>query len=381
MEAFLNVGVVMNPFSLLIKPAGADCNLRCRYCFYLGRQALYPEVEVPRMDEGTLQILIRRYLALPFPSHTFAFQGGEPLLMGEGFFHKVVQLQRRYARPGTQITNCVQTNGTLVTERLARFFAQEHFLVGVSVDGPEAVHDEGRKAQGGGGSHAAVMRGLKLLAEAGVEHNVLTLVSQSNVQDPVGLYHYLRDDLGQRYLQFIECVEFDKAGRRLPYAITPEAWGDFVCALFDEWRKEDAHRISVRLFDSLVSKVLTGNANTCAMGCDCRSYFVIEHNGDVYPCDFFVSRETKLGNIVEDDWDTLWEHPLHTQFGARKRQWHPECEACPYVMFCQGDCPKNRTGHDAFANPRTRSYLCEAWKRIYEHIVPPLRELALAMRK
>lgn len=371
----------MKPFSLLIKPAGADCNLRCAYCFYLGRRELYPEVAIHRMDEATLTRLVRGYLALPFPSHAFAFQGGEPLLMGEGFYRTLLKLQRRYARPGAQITNCVQTNGTLVTPALAEFFAKERFLLGVSVDGPEAVHNARRPDAAGHGSHAAVMRGLGLLKAAGAEFNLLTLVSQSNVGDPLGTYRYLRDGLGARYLQFIECVEFDGQGGLLPYAITPEAWADFIIAVFDEWYAHDLHTVSVRLFDSVVAKLLTGNANSCSMGCDCREYFVVEHNGDIYPCDFFVRPELRLGNLTTHDWDELWDEPRHAAFGARKAACNPACDACPHRFFCQGDCPKNRTGHDASRDARTLSFLCPAWKRIYAHIVPPLRREAERLRK
>lgn len=371
----------MRPFSLLIKPAGADCNLRCAYCFYLGRRELYPETAVHRMDEATLTRLVRGYLALPFPAHTFAFQGGEPLLMGEAFYRTLLRLQRRYARPGAQITNCVQTNGTLLTPSLAEFFAKERFLLGVSVDGPEAVHDERRPDAAGHGSHAAVMRGLDCLRAAGAEFNLLTLVSQSNVRDPLGTYRYLRDTLGARYLQFIECVEFGDDGRPLPYALTPEQWADFVIAVFDEWYAHDLRTVSVRLFDSVVAKLLTGNANSCSMGCDCREYFVVEHNGDVYPCDFFVRPELRLGNIATHDWDELWDEPRHTAFGARKATLNPACEGCPHRFFCEGDCPKNRTGHDASRDPRTLSFLCPAWRRIYAHIVPPLRREADRLKR
>lgn len=365
----------MKPFSLLVKPAGADCNLRCAYCFYLGRKELYPEANVHRMSEATLTRLVRGYLALPFPAQTFAFQGGEPLLMGEAFYRKLVVLQTRYARPGAQITNCVQTNGTLLTPSLAQFFAEQRFLLGVSLDGPAALHDARRKDIAGQGSHAAVLRGIDLLKAAGTEFNILTLVSQSNVHDPVGVYHYLRDEMGCNFLQFIECVE------DAPYAISADEWADFMISIFDEWIKEDVKKVSIRLFDSVVSKILTGNPHTCAMGCDCRDYFVVEHTGDVYPCDFFVCPELRLGNILENDWDELWDEPRHTHFGARKAQMHADCAACPYLTFCQGDCPKNRTGHDVSRDPRTLSRLCPAWKRIYAHILPPLKAIAQDLRK
>lgn len=370
----------MRPFSLLIKPAGADCNLRCAYCFYLDRAALYPAHPAPRMSEATLTRLIRGYLALPFPAHAFAFQGGEPLLMGEAFFRTLFRLQRRYARAGARITNCVQTNGTLLTPALARLFAEHHVLLGVSLDGPEPLHNLRRTNAAGQGSHAAVLKGIAHLREANAQYNLLTLVSQSNVHDPVGLYHYLRDTLSCRFMQFIECVEFDGSGRLLPYAITPDQWADFVIALFDAWLPNDTRTVSIRFFDSILSKLLTGNPNACAMGCDCRDYFVVEHNGDVYPCDFYVHPSLRLGNLHTHDWDELWDSPLHTAFGARKRTRHPDCEVCPYLAFCQGDCPKNRVGHAPEKDPRTLSFLCPAWKRIYAHVLPPLKALAATLR-
>ncbi len=363
----------MNPFSLLIKPAGADCNLRCEYCFYLDRCELYPEQPTHRMTSATLTHLVRSYLALPFPTHTFAFQGGEPLLMGETFYRELVTLQRRYARPGANILNCVQTNGTLLTPSMAEFFAKEHFLLGVSVDGPAELHDLRRKNCAGKGSHAAVLEGLKHLEAAHAVYNLLTLVSQSNVHHPLDVYRYLRDTLNCKHMQFIECVEFDAAGAPLPFAISPDEWADFILAVFDEWYTHDRYTVSVRLFDSIIAKLLTGNANSCSMGCDCRAYFVVEHNGDVYPCDFFVTPQTHLGNLHTHDWDELWDAPKHTAFGLRKSQQHADCTTCPYAFFCQGDCPKNRTGHDISADPRTLSRLCPAWKRIYAHILPPLQ--------
>ena len=371
----------MRPFSLLIKPAGADCNLRCRYCFYLGRGSLYPETSVHRMQDATLERLVRGYLALPLPVHTFAFQGGEPLLMGEAFYVKLLQLQRRYARPGAVITNCVQTNGTLLTPELATLFAREHFLLGVSVDGEESVHNHYRRTVSGGGSHAEVLRGLELLKQAGAEFNLLTLVNKHNVRDPVGLYTYLRDTLHCTFMQFIECVEFDAHGALAPYSITPEEWADFVIALFDAWFPNDRTRVSIRFFDSVVNTLLSGNPNSCAMGTCCQDYVVVEHTGDVYPCDFFVRPELRLGNILEQDWDEILENPIRKAFGARKSAWNAECEQCPYLMFCHGDCPKNRAGHNPEADSRTLSALCPAWKRIYAHILPPLRQAVKALER
>lgn len=371
----------MQPFSLLIKPAGADCNLRCEYCFYLGRSELYPEVTCHRMSEATLTRLVRSYLALPFPVHSFAFQGGEPLLMGEAFYRLLVKLQRRYARPGSIIQNCVQTNATLMTPSLAAFFAEEGFLIGVSVDGPADVHDLRRKNVAGQGSHAAVLRGIQLLREAGAKFNILTLVTSANVEQPLDLYHYLRDEVGANYLQFIECVEWNADGTLLPYAITADQWAQFVITIFDEWLAKDTRSVSVRLFDSIASRIQTGQANSCAMGCDCRSYFVVEHNGDIYPCDFFVRPELCLGNLYTHDWDELWDAPIHTSFGKRKAMWNSQCQGCAWRSFCNGDCPKNRVGHDASKDPKTLSHLCSAWKQIYGHTVPAIRLLLQSMRE
>lgn len=365
----------MQPFSLLIKPAGADCNLRCEYCFYLGRSELYPETNCHRMTEATLTRLVRGFLALPFPVHSFAFQGGEPLLMGEDFYRVLVKLQKRYARPGSIIQNCVQTNATLMTPSLAKFFAEEGFLIGVSVDGPERIHNLRRYNVAGQGSHADVLRGIELLKDAGAQFNILTLITTANVNNPLEIYHYLRDTIGTRYMQFIECVEWDQNGNLLPYAITPEAWATFITTIFDEWFATDTKQVSIRLFDSIASRIQTGCANSCSMGLDCRSYFVVEHNGDVYPCDFFVRPELCLGNIFTHDWDELWDNPLHTTFGKRKSTWNESCQACPWRSFCNGDCPKNRTGHDASKDSRTLSHLCPAWKRIYAHVVPSIRLL------
>ena len=370
----------MTPFSLLIKPAGADCNLRCAYCFYLDRASLYPETNCHRMSEETLTRLVRSYLALPFPAHTFAFQGGEPLLMGEAFYRQLFTLQKRYARLGSRITNCIQTNGTLITDSMAELFAKEKVLLGVSVDGPAEIHNLRRPNANGEGSHAMVTRGLDRLKAAGAEFNLLTLVSKSNVHQPLELYHYLRDTLNCRFMQFIECVEFDATGALTADAITPDEWANFIITLFDEWYANDKTTVSVRFFDSILNKLLSGNAHSCAMSGDCRAYFVVEHNGDVYPCDFFVRPELRLGNIHSEDWDELWEMPLHTAFGARKRQWHEDCNICPYLTFCQGDCPKNRTGHTFSPDAKQRSWLCSAWKRIYAHILPILTREAEALK-
>jgi len=367
----------MKPFSLLVKPASADCNLKCRYCFYLEKAALYPGTSRHRMSDEVLEKMIRSYLATEQPQYAFGWQGGEPTLMGLDFFRKITDLQQRHARKGSVIANGLQTNGTLLDCSLAKHLADFRFLVGVSVDGPAEIHDANRVAVDGQGSHAAVMRGIECLKQAGVEFNILTLVSRTNVGDAVGIYRYLRD-AGFLYHQYIECVEFDAAGRLQPYAIDGAAWGKFLCELFDAWYQADTRRVSIRLFDSILAMLVDGVANVCHMGKDCCQYLMVEHNGDVYPCDFYAVPGLKLGNVLNESWEQMLGSPAYKAFGARKRSWNERCEACEYQLLCGGDCQKNRPfeGRD----PTELSPLCEGWKRFYGHTLERFRGLAEDIR-
>jgi uncharacterized protein len=370
----------MRPFSLLVKPASADCNLRCKYCFYLDRSELYPDTPRHRMSDEVLERMISSYLATPQPQHSIGWQGGEPTLMGLDFFRKVTDLQQRYGRPGGSVSNGLQTNTTLVDDEWARHLARYNFLVGVSIDGPPEVHDRYRTFVNGRGAHADVMRGLECLKRNRVEYNVLTLVSRSNVDRPVEIYHYLRDELGVKFHQYIECVEFEQDGSLQPFAISGQEWGDFLCAVYDEWiRCDDTRRVSVRLFDSILTLAVDGYANVCALGQDCSNYLVVEHNGDIYPCDFYVRPDLKLGNIMEDSWESLLNSPVYAEFGARKRKWSEKCESCEYLRYCSGCCPKNRPtqGQD----PSKLSVLCDGWMQFFEHSMPTFDQLAVDIRR
>jgi uncharacterized protein len=370
----------MRPFSLLVKPASADCNLRCRYCFYLDRAALYPESSRHRMSDAVLEHMIQTFMATDQPQYGFGWQGGEPTLMGLDFFKRVVALQQRHGRAGAAVSNGLQTNTTLIDDNWAKHLQRYHFLVGVSIDGPAAVHNRYRVFVDGRGAHADVMRGLECLKRNRVEYNVLTLVSQANVRRPRETYRYLRDDLGVLFHQYIECVEFDAEGRLMPFAVSGGEWGDFLCAVYDEWRAcGDTRRVSIRLFDSLVSMMVDGVANVCAMGRDCCQYLVVEHNGDIYPCDFFVRPELKLGNVMTDRWEAMLASPRYVEFGARKRQWNAACAACRYLRFCAGCCPKNRPGQGT--DPRQLSVLCAGWMQFFDHAIPGLQQLADEVRR
>ena len=359
-------------FSLLVKPASADCNLRCEYCFYLSKSRLYPETPKHRMSDAVLERMISSFLAMDLPSHSFGWQGGEPTLMGLDFFKKVTEYQIKHGS-GVSVSNGLQTNTTLLDDEFAKHLAEYHFLVGVSVDGPAEVHDHYRKRGDGQGTHAAVMAGLESLKKHKVDYNILTLVNHNNVGMPGEIYRYLCE-MGVNFHQYIECVEFDERGDLMPFAITGEQWGDFLCGIYDEWQKGDTRTISVRLFDTIVSMMVDGIANTCVATKDCRSYLVVEWNGDVYPCDFFVTPELKLGNVMENSWEEMLTSELYETFGARKARWNDECEACQYLSYCAGCCPKNRPSRGV--DPTQLSALCSGWKKFYHHSLKGFRELA-----
>lgn len=365
-------------FSLLIKPASADCNLNCTYCFYLDRANLYPESGVHRMQDNVLERVVRSYLETAQPVHAFVWQGGEPLLMGPAFFERATDLQMAYARAGADISNAVQTNGTLLTDRLARQFKAYRFLTGVSLDGPAALHDASRRDHADLGSHQRVVDGLACLKRNQAEFNILTLVSASNADYPREVYDYLVQDIGAKFLQFIECVEWAGEGSMAPYCVTPAQWGRFLCEVFDRWFERDTRSVSVRLFDTLLAKLVTGRDICCTGGLDCRQYFVVEFNGDVYPCDFHVLPELKLGNVFTHTWEEMAQSEAFARFGARKRSTHSACAACPYFRFCAGDCPKNRAGPRGASD--SLSYLCTGWRQFYAHAMPRLETLAKTVR-
>ncbi len=357
-------------FSLLVKPAGADCNLQCAYCFYRRCAALYPGETAPRMRLATLEQLIAGYMALDMPQHIFGWQGGEPTLMGLDFFQAVTRLQQKYGRRGAVVANGLQTNAMLLDDAFAACLARYRFLVGVSLDGPPEIHDCYRRAAApASGSHAAVMRGIACLRRQRAEFNILTLVTAANVRRASAVYRYLCG-AGFAYQQYIPCVEYDTQGGRQPFAITGAEWGDFLCELFDCWRP-DAGRVSIRLFDSMLARILRQPAGLCAMEDDCRQYFMVEHNGDVYPCDFFAEPRWRLGNINEDTWGQLRQSPRYEEFGRRKRRLPAACDACPWLEFCAGDCPKHRgpSGEEI-------SRLCAGWRVFFRHALPELRRLA-----
>jgi len=356
--------------SLLIKPASAVCNLDCAYCFYLDRDAdPYTAMPGRRMTEETLERLVDTYLFYSYPNSAFVFQGGEPTLAGPAFFERLVTLQQHYGRTGQSVSNAMQTNGLLLDDRWCDLFKQYNWLIGVSIDGPESVHDRYRFNKQGAGTWRKVMNAIDLLKKHGADFNVLCVVSQANVAKASELYRFFRS-LAIDYIQYIPLSEFDGLGQPSPLTITAEQYGRFLCEMFDLWWPE-RRKVRIRYFDNIAEALAGQKPSTCTMHETCDSYVVVEYNGDIYPCDFFVEKNWKLGNVNLDSWPEISRRQRRYQFAATKTISHPECQVCEYQSICHGGCPKHR--HDPQRNFGDLDYFCAAYKMIFAKAVGPLR--------
>jgi uncharacterized protein len=365
-------------FPLLIKPAGADCNLRCDYCFYRCKADLYPSVPHPRMAPEVLERIVSSFLATDQPQHVFLWQGGEPTLMGGGFFRAATDLQVRHGRPGAVVSNGLMTNGLLLDDAFAAHLAEYRFLVGLSLDGPERLHDRRRRDASGRGSHARALLGFRALARRDVACNALILVHRASAGSAPEIYGWLVAQ-GLALHHYVPCVEFDPSGRPAPWTLTGAAWGRFLCDLFDAWHASGAGRVSIRLFDALVERLAFGETALCSLGEDCRRYFLVEHDGDLYPCDFFVEPRWRIGNVRDTSWDEARASSVYREFGLQKARRDPACSACPHLDLCAGDCLKHRTYGGR--PPETRSWLCEGWRGFFEHARHRLEALARPLRR
>lgn len=356
--------------SLLIKPASAVCNLDCKYCFYLDRE-LDPYADLPArvMTIETLERLVDTYLFYSFPAATFAFQGGEPTLAGLPFYEKLVAFQKRYGRDGQSVSNALQTNGVLIDEDWCQLFREYKFLIGLSMDGPEEVNDLYRFNKAGHGTWKKVMAGMEAMQKGKVDFNILCVLSQSNVHKPREIYKWFRSQ-GVEYMQFIPLSEFNPDGSPMEFTISAEEYGRFMCEIFDLWWPE-RRKVRVRFFDNLAESLAGMKPGSCTMHETCDSYVVVEYNGDIYPCDFFVEKEWKLGNITMDSWGEISRRVKRYSFASKKTLAHPECQVCEYQSICHGGCPKSRQG----PNKRFEDldWFCGAYKMIFAKAVPPLR--------
>jgi len=355
--------------SLLIKPASALCNLDCSYCFYLDRASdPYLGQATRRMSMDTLERLVDKWLVYSYPNSTFAFQGGEPTLCGPEFFARLCELQKHYGRPGQNISNSLQTNAVLLNERWCEIFREYHFLLGVSIDGPQPVHDLYRCNKEGRGTWQQVMRSIELLQKRRVDFNALCVVSTANVESPRQLYKFYKS-LGIEFLQFIPLAEFDAQGRPLPFTPSPEQYGRFLCEMFDLWWP-DMRRVRIRFFDNLAEAIAGQKPGACTMHASCDSYVVVEYNGDVYPCDFFVEPGWRLGNIHEDSWIDIARKEARYNFAGKKAVEQPECAVCEYRSLCHRGCPHLRRARNG--RFEDLDYYCSSYKMLFDRNVGKL---------
>jgi len=360
----------MSLFSLLIKPAGPDCNLACAHCFYADKAKVFGGL-THRMNYEILEKLTRDYISLRLPASSFCWQGGEPTLMGLEFFRLAIELQKKYGANGQIVSNSLQTNGILLDENWCEFLSQYKFLVGISLDGSAQYHDYYRRTLADQGSFDRVMTGISLLKKHHVEFNVLTLLTDRNVNDPDVLFSFLVEQ-GIKYMQFIPC--FEKEGNNIAaYSITPEQYGKFLCRLLDLWLDYGPQKISIRLFDSIMSYLLGGHHTICTFQKKCYDYVVVEHNGDVFACDFFVEPKWHLGNILDTPINQLSTSEKKRLFSEKKHNVCNGCFVCRHFSICRGGCLKERVF--LATDYHNKSYFCQSHRMFFDYAVPKLMQV------
>ncbi|QGJ70817.1 putative arylsulfatase activity regulator [Planctomycetales bacterium 10988] len=369
---------------IMTKPIGAICNLDCAYCYYLEKEQLYPRGERFRMADDLLANYIEQHFAAQ-PPHVqeieFAWQGGEPTLLGLDFFRRVVELQKQLCPPGKSSRNSLQTNGTLLNEEWGAFLREHRFLVGLSIDGPADLHDPWRYDKGKRPTHAQVMRGWEVLKKYGVEHNLLTVVNAMNGSHPQRVYQFLKRH-GGKYIQFIPIVErLEQNGPAVSErSVAPEQWGDFLMGVFEEWVRHDVGQIFVQIFDEALAAWLGHEPSLCIFRKQCGRALAMEHNGDLFSCDHFVRPEHKLGNIKELPILEMANSPQQQAFSeAKETTLPPDCLECDVRFICQGECPKNRFLPASNGEP-TLNYLCAGYKKFFRHIDPYMKQMAIELR-
>ncbi|WP_337390622.1 anaerobic sulfatase-maturation protein [Segatella sp.] len=379
---------IANPFAkplyVMLKPAGAHCNLACKYCYYLEKNKFYPTAQRHLMSDEMLEQFTREYIeAQTMNQVLFTWHGGEPLLRSIDFYRKALSLQQKYAG-GRRIDNVIQTNGTLLTDEWCEFFAQNHWLVGISIDGPQPDHDHYRLTAAGKPSWKKVMQGIKLLKKHGVEWNAMAVVNAYNANHPLEFYRFFKEN-GCQFLQFTPIVERltrHEDGRTLASladkdeislseaSVAPEQWGYFLCAIFDEWVRKDVGKIFVEIFDCTLANWMGISPGICAYSKECGHAGVMEHNGDVYSCDHFVFPEYKLGNIRDHSLIDMLYGEQQQEFSRLKHSSLPrQCKECDMEFACHGECPKNRFMKDKYGDSGL-NYLCPGYYHYYQHVAP-----------
>lgn len=388
------MGNIINPFArplyVMTKPAGAHCNLACDYCYYLEKQKLYQNGDKHVMSDQLTEVFIREYIQSQFGNEVnFTWHGGEPMIRPLSYYKKVVRWQRRYAE-GKAILNCLQTNGTLLTPEWCRFLHDEGWLVGISIDGPQDMHDAYRMKRNGGPTWEKVMQGIEMLDRYEVEWNAMAVVNDITAARPLDFYRFFRDEIECRYLQFtpvVERIRRHEDGRHLahvmdgdeyavaPFSVTPEAWGSFLCAMFDEWYNNDVGEMFVQTFEATLANWAGMTPGVCSLSDWCGHAAVMEHNGDIYCCDHFVFPEYYLGNIRNRGILDMLNSERQMAFADMKTKGLPtQCRQCRWQFACHGECPRNRFAKTKEGEPGL-NYLCEGYRRYFEHVAPFMEEL------
>ena len=372
-----------HPLYVMLKPAGARCNLACRYCYYLDKALLYDRKGQQLMSEALLEQFTRQYIEAQTQREVlFTWHGGETLLRPLSFYRKALELQQKYAN-GHLIDNCLQTNGTLLNDEWCRFLKDNHWLVGISIDGPQCFHDTYRRDRQGHGSFDRVMHSIELLNKHGVEWNAMAVVNRLNADYPREFYQFFRS-MGCHFIQFTPIVEpaTDSATGEIVTneSVRPQQWGRFLCTLFDEWVRNDVGEYFVQLFDATLANWVGVEPGVCSMAHSCGNALVMEFNGDVYSCDHFVFPQHKLGNINEQPIATLAYSEQQNHFRRLKSALPRRCRECPYEFACHGECPKNRLIASAEGEPPL-NYLCEGYRMYFEHVAPYMDFMARELRE
>lgn len=377
---------IISPFSyplyVMAKPAGAACNLACEYCYYLEKKRLYSDVPRHPMTDELLEKFIKQYIeAQTTPFVQFVWHGGEPTLRPLSFYRKAISLQQRYAG-GREISNCLQTNGTLLNEEWCGFLRDNNWLVGLSIDGPQEFHDEYRRDLSSKPSFQRVMKAIRLLDRYKVEWNAMAVVNDYNADHPLDFYRFFKK-IGCRYIQFAPVVErynpqghlmpgYDHSGDLTPFSVTPEQWGDFLCAVFDEWVKNDVGQYYVQIFDATLANWAGVEPGLCTLARRCGHAGVLEHNGDLYCCDHFVFPDYLLGNINNSTILEMMSSERQQQFGMAKETSLPsQCRQCRFLFACHGECPRNRFVRTESGEPNL-NYLCEGYRQFFAHVAPAM---------
>ena len=373
-------------YHVMLKPRGPICNLACEYCYFLSKEQMYPDSEFTMPDE-VLESFTRQYIRSQSGGEvTFAWQGGEPTLMGLEFFRRAVRAQKDHTAPGIQIENTLQTNGILLDDEWCAFLKENDFLVGISIDGPPDLHDLYRRDKGGQPTAEKVLGGLKRLQAHGVDYNILCTVHAGNAGRPLDIYRYFRDELNAAFIQFIPIVELDnKTGYQVGNKVTARSvtgrqYGDFLVAIFDEWLKADVGRVFVQIFDVALAKWMGLSGGLCIFEETCGFGLALEHNGDLFSCDHYVEPRHRLGNIIHTEMIDLVASENQIKFGQHKADSLPRyCLECDVRFVCNGGCPKDRI-RQAPDGEYGLNYLCEGYKTFFHHIDGPMRRMVQLLR-